>query len=192
MTEDAHSDDDQLDNPPIASFIGDIDLQIGRLRRIAAGTTQVTPDLVLQELHATVLPLLKDVLPYIDRLEDHAEWASNTLEYLTEAVSGDTAESSQLARADALKFQQLLAANLADTELDAQEAAPGSKAAERAASRKARLLELQAVVEEITLEPEDSEGSDEEENDTPAFAASGQSSSLEQPEPNSAELQATE
>lgn len=168
----ADYDDDQ----PIETLQKDLEQQMRRLRQIAS-QDEVDPRTALTELHGTVLPLMRDILPYIVRLEDHAAWASETIEYLSTAVSGDDETSSQLAPVDAAKFKAFLSALIQSAEADVarfgpEGSQPDTEVHDRAESRLQQSRELLAIVEEITLEDPDA---DPDDDDAPSAAAQSES-----------------
>ncbi|NIR32905.1 MAG: hypothetical protein GWN84_27145 [Gammaproteobacteria bacterium] len=149
--------DDLSNDVPIESLKSDLEMQQRRYRQMR-GSEAVTSDFLLGEMIGTVLPFMRDVVGYVERLEDHAEWASYNIEALNQTVSGgDDEQSSQLAQADAARFRAFFQAVLEEAEAATPSEADASKVQEKIKQAKA-MLEL---VEEITLEPEEPEDDDD-------------------------------
>lgn len=157
-----------VDDSSVTTLTEAIDLQIRRLRNIATGDP-ISPQFLLGELYGTVLPLLRDVLPYIERNEEHAAWASETLEHLSMIVSGGE-DSSQLSPADAEKIKAFLLAIEREATADLERFGPTGVRADaddygRADARLRAVREVVALVDEITIEPEDPDDDDAEESE---------------------------
>ena len=76
-----------------------------RLAVLATNAT-LTPSQVLAEISHTILPLLGDTVEIMDRLENHAEWASGEIERLGED------DESQLTAEDAARLMAYVEATI--------------------------------------------------------------------------------
>ncbi len=82
----------------------DIKSQMRRIKSIVEGGN-ATAEAAMNELLHTVFPFLLDHLKLTDRLEEHAEWAGEQLDYL---VSDSQPPTSQLLPEDAERFTMFI------------------------------------------------------------------------------------
>lgn len=80
----------------VAKVRDSLQTQMRRLKALARGD-DIDARSVMHELHGTVMLLLGDIVDLIDRLEEHAEWASNEID----ALQGASPTASQLNEEDA-------------------------------------------------------------------------------------------
>lgn len=159
------------DDSSVMALSEDIDRQVRRLRNVAANPDQVTPAFLLGEMYGTLLPLLKDVLPYIARVEDHAGWATENLEQLGQIVAGGDEDSSQLAPSDAEKIKAVLTAIEQEARSRLALSAPTGDRPDadehgRAQARLWALQEVITLVDDITLSPTEEDEGDSDEDDS--------------------------
>lgn len=116
-------------------------------------------------LQGELVMLLLDHLTHTKRMEEHAVWASETIEYLSNVVSGDSEDSSQLHRSNAAQYVSFFSEVLEYIEDRISALTPeGEEPPEGLVRLRDQAIKLRAFTEEITLEEE----GDEPESDAAA------------------------
>lgn len=120
-------------------------------------------------LQGEVVMLLMDHLTHTKRMEDHAFWASEQLENIADAVSGDSETSSQLHKSDAAKYVDFIDDVLIIvTERICVLTPEGREPPDGLVKVRDKALELKKLTEDITLEEDSGDDEDDETtNETP-------------------------
>lgn len=137
-------------------------LKLAEARLKALGNAEDAQDgrMAMIELANTILPLASDLLVLVDRLEEHAEWA-------TKKLDGEI-EESQLLPEDADRLQAYLQIVIDLAKDSVQSLDPTSTTAIGFKKLMEEGAELVAFVDEIRIDDEDDEdeeGDDEEGNE---------------------------
>lgn len=123
-------------------------------------------------LQGEVVLLLMDHLTHTKRMEDHAVWASEQLDNIADAVSGDSETSSQLHKSDADRYTSFLNEALGFIDDRIQVLTPeGGEPPTGLVGLRQRAVDLLQLTEEITLQ-EESEDEDDGDGDGDGEATS--------------------
>lgn len=147
----------------LAALARDIAIQRHRIKAVAdkseSGTAPATLDAltVMRELHSNILPLMTDFVGFVERLEEHASWASDQITDLQD----ESETASQLNSEDAAKLRTFLSD--VGTRLG-HVMVPDGLQREGLADLVSRSVELIELVDEIELtrqDDDDAQGDDE-------------------------------
>jgi len=175
-------DNEEVDTLAALEDIGrDYELLSKRIHtmvRNAQNNTQEVSVLDALRLQGETVMLLMDHLTHLKRMEDHAEWASELLENLSEAAFSETETSSQLHQVDADRYMVFLDEMIADIDsrLEAVDSLNGDAVSkDELKAWRERALELKALTEEITLQPTDGDdGEGDDDGEAPTKEAAGE------------------
>lgn len=157
------TDEEIDDGPPLETLRNDFTLCIRKLRTKAQKAEDLTAKELLVELYGNVLPMMLDLVSYVERLEDHAAWASEEISNLSDMVDGSDEQSSQLAPVDADRYLAFLHEAVADLDAQLADRDPESEHAKALGQKKERALALISTTNDVRLEP----ASDDEEPSGP-------------------------
>ena len=124
----------------------DIEGQMRRMKKLIEADTSPTGEDVLRTIYDTVLPLMLDHVGFTDRLEQHAEWASDEIENL-----GGGEVSSRLTKEDAGRYRDYIAAVLRVCDASLAAAPEESEQATQLKILRESSLELQQLTDDIEL-----------------------------------------
>lgn len=149
------SDEDEIQ---LSVLEQDIKSQMRRLKSMLGGEG-VSSETVLTELLHTVFPFMLDHLKLTDRLEEHAEWAGEQIDYL---VSDQTPPSSQLLAEDADRFRMFIDKVVALCNATLSELPLGEETRSKRADLQAIAesgTELRSLVDELRVDADDDDRS---------------------------------
>lgn len=156
----------------------DIKSQMRRLKSMLSAGEGVSPETALTELLHTVFPFMLDHLKLTDRLEEHAEWAGEQIDYL---VSDQTPPTSQLLPEDADRFRLFIDKVVALCNATLSELPLGDETAKQRADLQAIAesgTELRSFVDELRMD----DGNDQSPDDVAKDAIGNAVRTL--PDPN--------
>jgi hypothetical protein len=159
--------EEEEDTQELGDVIQDVEIQKRRLKTLADrfeagpvereaedGTkymeppTPVTAVSVLRELASNVLPVIGDMLKFMDRLEENAEWTGDKLEQLL----GDQEGDSQLNGEDSDRLKDFLNKTVEDCNARLADADPESEKSKELSAHREEGIALAALIDELRLE----------------------------------------